>query len=80
MSNHQAQEEDAMRTRITDTGLLLPKEWFPDTDEVEIHRQNNRIVIVPVHPHDPLYDLGKQPVLDEITDASEKHDQYLSNS
>ena len=67
-----------MRTRVTEQGLVIPKEWFVGVFEVEIRQENNRIVIVPIIPlaDDPLLLLGKDPITLDIADASTHHDTY----
>lgn len=69
-----------MKTRVTEEGVLVPKEMLEGMDEVEIYRQDSMIVIVPAHDEDPILELGKHPVRDDITDASEKLDSYLYGS
>lgn len=41
-----------MKTKVTDEGILVPKELLEGMDEVEIHRQNGIIVITPVREFD----------------------------
>ena len=69
-----------MRARITKRGLVVPKEMFPDVDEVEIRKEDRRVVILPLPKEDPILGLGKHPVDCGITDASEHHDSYLYGS
>ena len=45
--------------------------------EVEIRQENGVIVIVPLAVEDPILEFGKDPIEDEITDASVNHDKYL---
>jgi hypothetical protein len=68
-----------MRTKVTDTGVLIPKMWLEGIDEVEIHKEQNMIIIVPVKAADPILELGKQPIIVDVDDASVHHDRYLYN-
>jgi hypothetical protein len=65
-----------MVKKVTDRGVLIPKEFFPGIEEVEIRRQNGAIVVTPKQS-DPIFDFGKDPLPDEITDASENLDRYI---
>jgi hypothetical protein len=66
-----------MRTKVTENGVLIPKEWLEGVDEVDIQKAQNMIIVVPVQADDPILDLGKQPILLDIEDASRNHDRYL---
>jgi len=65
-----------MKTRVTEQGVLVPKKFLRGITEVEIRPNHNGILLVPV-TEDPILALGSQPLADEITDASDKHDAYL---
>ena len=66
-----------MRTKVTENGVLIPKTWFEGIDEVEIHKEQNRIIVIPVQADDPILDLGRQPIILDVDDASLNHDRYL---
>ena len=66
-----------MRTKVTENGVLIPKVWLEGIDEVEIHKEQNIIIVVPVQGDDPIRDLGKQPISLDVEDASLNHDRYL---
>jgi hypothetical protein len=70
-------QERAMRTKVTENGVLIPKGWLEGIDEVDIQKAQNMILVVPVQAEDPILDLGKQPVVLEVEDASLNHDRYL---
>jgi virulence-associated protein VagC len=55
----------------------IPREWFSGADGVEIRRQNGAVLIVPVRREAPIHLLGRQPVDDELMDASTNLDQHL---
>ena len=65
-----------MKTKVTVQGVLVPKKFLKGIKEVEIRKDNNVILVVPV-TEDPILALGSQPIADEIRDASEHHDAYL---
>ncbi len=64
------------KIRVTEQGLVVPKEFFVGVDEVEICKENNLIVVVPVSD-DPILQLGTHPVEDNAEDAAENHAQYI---
>ncbi|MBK8168543.1 MAG: hypothetical protein IPK64_21560 [bacterium] len=65
-----------MRARVTERGLLVPKELLAGFDEVEIRQEPHRITILPAGG-DPVRNLGRTPLDAPETDASERHDDYL---
>ncbi len=65
-----------MRARVTERGLLIPKDLLAGFDEVEIRQEPHRITIVPTGG-DPVRSLGRAPLDAPETDASERHDDYL---
>lgn len=65
-----------MKTKVTEQGVLVPKKFFKGIEEVEIRKENDLVVVVPI-TDDPILQLGKQPVSDETEDASENHDKYI---
>ncbi len=66
-----------MKTKVTSQGVRIPKRLLEGVDEVEIRKENNLILVVPVTNKDPILGLGKQPIVVGVTDASENHDRYL---
>ena len=66
-----------MRTKVTDEGVVIPKELLTGITEVDIRKQNGIIVVVPTSKDDPIYDIGKNPVKLGISDASENLDKYI---
>lgn len=73
-------ETTTTRVKVTDEGVVIPREWFADVDEVELRRENGRVVVDPVRipKNDPVWNLGKYPVdLDGPTDVSVNHDKYV---
>jgi hypothetical protein len=66
-----------MRTEVTDQGLVVPKRFLEGIKEVEIRKENNVILIIPLPSQDPILQLGQNPIADDVTDASENHDRYI---
>lgn len=66
-----------MKAKVTEQGLVIPKELLEGVDEVEIRKENGLIVVMPITEGDPLLELGKHPVKCGVPDASEHHDRYI---
>lgn len=81
-----------MKARVTEEGLLIPKEVAEHlgSEEAEISEQpGGRLLVVPagkreeepagkgIKGEDPILSLGEDPVEDELTDASVNHDRYI---
>ena len=66
-----------MRVKVTKRGLVIPKDLLEGADEVEIRKEDHRIVIALLTEPDPIFDLGKNPVELGVPDASEHHNHYL---
>lgn len=69
-----------MRTRVTEQGVLVPKQLLEGIDEVEIRVEQDLILIVPITHADPIFELGTQPIIVDVDDASVNHDHYLYKS
>jgi virulence-associated protein VagC len=67
-----------VRAKVTDQGVLIPKQWFEGIDEVEIHRERDLILIEPVTAEDSILSLGTRPIIGDVDDASLHHDRYLT--
>ncbi len=66
-----------MKTEVTEQGITIPKQFLGDAKEVEIRREKNYILVIPLAGEDPILRFGKNPVSDDVTDASENHDEYI---
>ena len=66
-----------MRTKVTENGVNIPKAWLEGIDEVEIQKEQNMLIVVPVQADDPICALGTQPIILDVEDASLQHDRYL---
>jgi len=69
-----------MKVKVTDQGVVIPKEFLEGVEEVEIRKEDHVIVVVPTIKDDPILELGKYPVVCGAPDASEQHDRYLYSS
>lgn len=67
-----------MKTKVTEQGVLIPKKFLKGIEEVEIRREDNLILVVPISD-DPILQLGRHPITDETEDASENHDAHIYN-
>ena len=68
-----------MKAKVTKRGLIVPKKMLAGAEEVEIRKEDHRVVISPI-ASDPILNLGKYPVECGVSDASEHHDCYLYGS
>ncbi|MBA2409973.1 MAG: hypothetical protein H0V62_09470 [Gammaproteobacteria bacterium] len=69
-----------MRTKVTEHGVLIPKQMLEGVDEVEIRKERSAILLLPVGHADPIRELGQQPVTGNVDDASINHDRYCTVS
>ena len=51
-----------MRIKVSEKGLLIPKELLAGATEVDIRKQNGVIIVFPAGKDDPIHDIGKEPV------------------
>ncbi len=63
-----------MKTQVTEEGVSIPKQMLEGVKEVEIRKEKNYILVIPLSSEDPIFRFGKTPVSDDITDASDNHD------
>ena len=68
---------EAIRTKVTEQGVLIPRTLLEGMDEVEIRKENGIITVMPAAQTDPISHLGEHPVECGAPDASEQHDKYL---
>ncbi len=66
-----------MKAQVTSDGLIVPKKMLKGVQEVDIRKEGDLIFIVLLSSNDPITQLGKSPITDEINDASEHHDNYI---
>ena len=70
----------ALIAKVTKRGLIIPKSMLAEAEEVEIRKEDHRIVISPISQTDPIFNLGKHPVNCGLIDGSERHDNYIYGS
>ncbi|WP_428307483.1 hypothetical protein [Lacipirellula sp.] len=81
---------DECRLPVTDQGVVVPKGWFGQAQEVVVRNENGRVNLEPVATQSPpaptsatpksasIWDIGSDPIMDDaITDSSTNHDRYL---
>ena len=61
-----------MRINVTDQGVLIPRDWFPDVEDVDVEKTTDAVVVRPHLVRDPILELGKNPVDCGISDGSEQ--------
>lgn len=68
-----------MQANVTEQGVTIPKLWLEGIDKVEILKEGDRVILIPVvtDKPDPIWGLGTQPVEDDISDASENLDLHI---
>lgn len=69
-----------MQANVTEQGLVIPKALLEGVDKVEILKEGDRIVLVPVVQTDPIWNLGTNPTTCDVTDAYENLDLHLYGS
>ncbi|MCX7014357.1 MAG: hypothetical protein NTW86_17700 [Candidatus Sumerlaeota bacterium] len=67
-----------MKAKVGEKGVLVPRDLIGDVGEVEIVKEDGRIVVIPVSESaDPIEALGEAPIPCGLTDAAEQHDKHL---
>ena len=66
-----------MKQKVTDAGVTIPREMLDDAEEVEIRRENGRIVVEPLPRRDAILGLGERPVMTGLPDGAASHDAHL---
>jgi virulence-associated protein VagC len=66
-----------MKARVTEEGIIIPKEFLKGVKEVEIRQEGNVVVVFPKSKEDSIFKLGRNPVACNAPDASENLDKYI---
>jgi virulence-associated protein VagC len=66
-----------MKMKVTDEGVTIPKRLLEGAQEVEVHQDGNRLIVIPLLEEDPIWGLGSEPVTCGAPDASSQPDRYL---
>lgn len=68
----------AVRLQVSDEGVVIPREMLPNVKEVDVRKEGGAMVLTPLpDPDDPIWELGNDPVVCGLPDASENHDRYI---
>lgn len=67
-----------MKLKVTEQGVLIPKELLGELEEVEIVQTQGKIIIAGVKSTPSIWHLGANPVECDVTDLGEKHDIYIN--
>lgn len=66
-----------MKLKVTEQGVLIPKEILGELQEVELIQEKGKIIITLVEPNSSIWQLGTNPIECDVTDLAENHDTYL---
>jgi len=55
----------------------VPRRMLGEAEEVEIRKENGKVIVIPLPAEDQIFSLGEDPVTCNAPDASEAHDRYL---
>ncbi|MBM4167206.1 MAG: hypothetical protein FJ218_09865 [Ignavibacteria bacterium] len=66
-----------MKANVTEHGALIPKRMLKGVKEVEIKKEDNAVIVLQVDKNDPIFQLGRNPVDCDVSDAAENFDKYL---
>lgn len=67
-----------MKLKVTDAGVVIPRDMLPDVEEVDVRMEDGVMILTPLQDaHDPLWEMGSDPVSCGLPDASENHDRFL---
>ncbi len=69
-----------MKAKVTENGVTVPRELLDDAEEVEIRKEDGKVIVTPLPKVDPILGLGENPVACGAPDASEQLDRYLYTS
>ncbi|NJM77223.1 MAG: hypothetical protein HC852_17380 [Acaryochloridaceae cyanobacterium RU_4_10] len=68
-----------MKLKVTAAGVLIPKEFLGELEEVEIIQERGKITIATEKPSSSIWQLGTNPAECDVTDLGVNHDAYLTN-
>lgn len=69
-----------MKVKVTEQGVVIPKDFLEGVEEVEIRKENNIIFVIATTKTDPIFEMGMNPVNCGVSDASENLDRYIYGS
>lgn len=59
-----------MKLKVTEAGVLIPKEFLGELEEVELIQEQDKITIAVVKSSSSIWQLGRNPVECDVTDRS----------
>jgi len=66
-----------MKMKVMDEGVTTPKRLLEGAKEGGVHKEGNRLIVIPLLAEDPIWALGSDPVTCGVPDASSQPDRYL---
>jgi virulence-associated protein VagC len=67
-----------MKALVRKDGVLIPKRLLKGAKQVEILEDQGRIIVLPIPgPKDPVFKLGRRPVMSGVAEGSERHDEHI---
>jgi hypothetical protein len=70
--------EAQMKLKVTDSGVVVPRDMLPDVDEVDVRLEGDVVLLTPLRDDDdPLWQMGSDPVTCGLPNASSNHDPHL---
>ena len=70
-----------MKATVKKDGVLIPKSLLKGVKQVEIRKGAGQIIVSPIPAaDDPIFQLGKRPVVTGVADAAASHDKYIYSS
>lgn len=68
-----------MRLKVTDEGIVVPREILPDVAEVDVRVEDHVVIVTPVQnpADDAVWEMGTDPVDCGTPDGALNHDRYL---
>jgi virulence-associated protein VagC len=68
-----------MKLKVTEKGVLIPRELLGESQFVEVTQEQEKIIITTIKKTSSIWELGTNPVECDVKDAAIKHDYYLYN-
>ena len=66
-----------MKLKVTESGVVIPKYLLGESQEVEVIKEQGKIIITTSKKTPSIWDLGSNPVECDVTDGAINHDAYL---
>jgi hypothetical protein len=66
-----------MKTKVSEHEGLIHKTWLEGINGVELRKEQNVFIVMPIIPDDPILNLGRHLIALDAEDASINHNRYL---